>query len=494
MPAANKDYIKDGRYLYADYSPFEENKNFLEALRNFVAVSRDVTGLQQEAEETQVMLDNAQHMHNEMVARVKQFKTSVGDTMDTFHKQYSEMTSSMQITPASGGLFLGAKNNLVKLLTETEQSFGQQFKVFSESTQERINEYNRNAVGKIGNWLLNADYVMPYGLVSRISSTVTATLDGGSVYNVECENTLVINNESTNMAGSPPSMSYSLSIRTSDLEFWNSSKRVSDLGMQSVLLPIGLKTSVSTRLKKSFKFGMGEDADPLAEKEPQFVEIGAYYIAFARIENTKTLYVRLAADSSASPDQVEMQFNLAAVYESSQNGKIYSEGMMPRINHLSSDGTKSSDLLQVKEIAQHADIPKIIMFGRALADKMRILLNPDVVASRGQLHTIAMNGKNMVQARDHLSLYDGSAVTMLLQLLAGSYRPLVLKLKNKSPVSGELILKQQLEGGDRKEYVVRTEDLESMLLFNKNGRMISKALGIGTADAAGIPSKDVIGE
>lgn len=482
----NKDHIKSGRYLYADYTQFEEDKNFLEMLRNFVIVSRDVTGLQDEIKELQLVLGNAQALHSEMTSKITQFRSSVHDTMDSFHKEYNEMTYSLR-TAAANNLFIETKDSLVKLLTATEQKFNQQPEDFNKYAETRIKECNKNASGRLESWLLNWRYMMPYALASKISNTATVSIDnqdGDSTYKVSCENALIIgSSDSSSLAAAPPSLSYSFSIDTADLEFWNYRKRISDLGMQNVLLPVGLRIPVSTRLKKSFKLGLGDDNDQLAEKEPEFVDIGGYYVVFAKMEGNKTLFVRLAAEPSNPRDQIEMQFNLSAIYGPGQAGKTFGEGGTPRINYLAADSSQScSDLLQIKEIAQHADMQKILLVGRTLADKMKILLDADVVASRGQLSSVATNGKNMIAITDSSLYYDAPAVILSLELLAGSFKPIVQKLRDKSPVAGELILKQQLEGGDRKEYVVRTEELESMLLSSENGKRILHALGL-SADA-----------
>jgi hypothetical protein len=45
-------------------------------------------------------------------------------------------------------------------------------------------------------------------------------------------------------------------------------------------------------------------------------------------------------------------------------------------------------------------------------------------------------------------------------------------------VKGELTLKEEIGGGQRKEYSVRVEDLKSQLNDTENGKAVSEALGL----------------
>ena len=51
-------------------------------------------------------------------------------------------------------------------------------------------------------------------------------------------------------------------------------------------------------------------------------------------------------------------------------------------------------------------------------------------------------------------------------------------MQAKTPVKGELTLKEELGGGQRKEYSVRSEELRSQLSDTEHGKAIAYALGL----------------
>ena len=65
-----------------------------------------------------------------------------------------------------------------------------------------------------------------------------------------------------------------------------------------------------------------------------------------------------------------------------------------------------------------------------------------------------------------------------LESIAQSYSPLVKQMQAKTPVKGELTLKEELGGGQRKEYSVRSEELRSQLSDTEHGKAIAYALGL----------------
>ena len=58
------------------------------------------------------------------------------------------------------------------------------------------------------------------------------------------------------------------------------------------------------------------------------------------------------------------------------------------------------------------------------------------------------------------------------------FAPLIRKLKEKSPVKGELILRHEIGSRQREEYVVKTEELNSNLISTDEGKKISTILGL----------------
>jgi hypothetical protein len=60
----------------------------------------------------------------------------------------------------------------------------------------------------------------------------------------------------------------------------------------------------------------------------------------------------------------------------------------------------------------------------------------------------------------------------LLETLARSFSPVAGKLKEKTPVKGELILRQELKGEQRKEFAVRLDELRSELGETSFGKSV----------------------
>jgi hypothetical protein len=71
-----------------------------------------------------------------------------------------------------------------------------------------------------------------------------------------------------------------------------------------------------------------------------------------------------------------------------------------------------------------------------------------------------------------------SALIEFLESIAFSYAPFVKKMQEKTSVQGELVLREELGGGQRKEYSVRVDELRSQLKDTEHGKMIAAAMGL----------------
>ena len=118
---------------------------------------------------------------------------------------------------------------------------------------------------------------------------------------------------------------------------------------------------------------------------------------------------------------------------------------------------------------------------------MDVLLNPTSVYSNFKLESIRINNKDAIKVNNTSNdtssqskslLYDEDIVISFLELIAGLFSHLIQKLREKSPVNGELILKHIIDNGERKEYVVRIEELDSQLSSTDEGKRISNILGL----------------
>src|ERR1051326_2315906 len=107
-----------GRYLYADYTPFEENKNFIEMLREFVTVSERLLTTKREIENSSAALAGADALYNDLALQFRNFSSTVQNTMTLYDDKFNEMLRAGGQTEGSK-LFQDSKAILVKLLEDT---------------------------------------------------------------------------------------------------------------------------------------------------------------------------------------------------------------------------------------------------------------------------------------------------------------------------------------------------------------------------------------
>ena len=155
---------------------------------------------------------------------------------------------------------------------------------------------------------------------------------------------------------------------------------------------------------------------------------------------------------------------------------------MPKIDYIQDKEIRRLNLFQ-KEFLQFTDISKIFLLGKVLIDKMNSILNPKAIASHIKLESIKVDDKDAIKvnrdsAKSPSLLYNEELVISFLESVATGFAPLILKLKTKSPVKGELILRYETDQRQREEYVVRTEEINSQLSSTNEGKRISSILGL----------------
>jgi len=156
---------------------------------------------------------------------------------------------------------------------------------------------------------------------------VSIDKDDKDAYKISSTNTITLQmDQETSFANTPialvSSLSYPFSIDRSSLAFWNDKRKVSDLGIEDMPIPVRFKIPISKKLKRSFRFvsGGSDNNQGPAEKEPDFVAADSYYIAYAKLENGKDLSVTLADDTSKLDDRViKLYYGLSNLYNNNNN-------------------------------------------------------------------------------------------------------------------------------------------------------------------------------
>jgi hypothetical protein len=497
---------KGGRYLFGDYTPFDENKNFINMLKDFVSVSSNIIQIHKNVERLRFVLNNAELLENEMIAKIKQLKNSTDASMDAFHKNYHEdIINALFPTPTGTDLFFQIKNALIHQLTDGEKEYARHSEEYKKYIHSKIEDFYKNAASLLQDWLSKDNFNLPFALTSNLLNVVEVSIDhtDDNSYRISRTSSITIQKKKvvkfadTAIDDRASYLFYSFIIDVSSIEFWSHKRKVSDFGIEDMLIPVGFKTPISEKLKRSFRFvSRGEDDQTPVEKDPEFVSADDYYLSYLKLEGGKTLFLILADDASKLDDKVmKINYDMADWYQNDFNDKIddvsakaefykrlISEGKVPKIDYIQDKEIRRLNLFQ-KEFLQFTDISKIFLLGKALTDKMNSILNPKAIASHIKLESIKVDEKDAIKvnrdsAKSPSLLYNEELVISFLESVATGFAPLILKLKTKSPVEGELILRYETGDRQREEYVVRTEEINSQLSSTNEGKRISSMLGL----------------
>jgi hypothetical protein len=497
---------KGGRYLFGDYTEFDENKNFINMLKDFVSISSNIIQIHKNVEKLRSVLHNAELLENEMIAKIKQFKNYTDTSMDAFHKNYHEdIINPLFPTPTGTDLFFQIKNALIHQLTDSAKQYAKHSEEYKKYIQSKITDSYKNAAILLQAWLSKDYFNLPVTLTSNVLNIAEVSLDqtNDNSYRIfrtnniplQIENAVMFSDTAIDRASY---LSYSFIIDDPSVEFWNHKRKVSDLGIEDTIIPVGFKTTISEKLKRSFRFvSGGDDAQSPVEKEPEFVSVDDYYLAYSKLVSDKTLSLILADDASKLDDKVlKVEYDLTdwnqnnydANVDVAANADFYKrlidEGKVPRIDYIQDKEIRRLNLFQ-KEFLQVTDIPKILLLGKLLTDKMNSLLNPKANTSHLKLESIKIDDKDAMKinrdsAQSTSLFYSEELVISFLELVATGFAPLILKLKNRSPVEGELILRYETADRQREEYVVRIKELNSQLSSTDEGKRISNILGLSS--------------
>lgn len=469
----SKGYPVQGRYMYADYSPLDDNRNLIEMLKEFASLTGKLIKLQASNEKLASTLHSSESIRLDVLYAIRQIRTSTGNSLDWFRNKHIDALAT-ELDTSSAALLSEAGRTVSDLLGSSEAGFEEEFKKYTGSIMSRISDNHIAAATFIQTWLSGDHKNLPISLLSSLFTELTVSIDSSCSLKkyIVYRNTLNTKKGGRdvdhNTERNTTSLNYKFRIDTSDIEFWDSSRKVSDFGIKELMLPVGMKAPISEKLKHAFRFGSRKDADPV--KEPEFVKVDDYYLLSAKLDEKKILSIQLV------PDVAKPEINLLEIFyyvddlpgSSPQHKDSNAPSMRPRpkINYTSNENGQSvevSDLLQIKEIAQASDLTKIGFLGTAIMDKLSILQNPGLVNSRGKLELLKAEDK-------HILLFEGTTkveFTLLFDLLnsiASSFTPFVKRLKEKTPIKGELILREEVEKGQRKEFTIRLDDLKSLLI------------------------------
>lgn len=499
------DYTKEenkGRYLYGDYTPLEENKNIIHVLKDFVSTSANIIEIHKNVGTLRFVLENVDVFQDEIIRKIGNLQNSVESSLDVFHTKYHErIVSSSDGKKDAESSFFRMRAPLINSIGDIERQFTKYANEYREEIQERIIHSYNNAITLLQLWLSKDEYNLPDTLLERRNKVLTAKIDRDPYsYTITSANEIiVVNNTSTsNSPGANDSLeslpsstiSYHFTIDSKFSEFWKHRRKVSDLGVDDLLIPIGFKKSISEKLRRSFGLGSSqEDSQDSSERELEFVHASSLYLTYIKINSGKTLAVKLSGDPSKSDEKsIEIEYNLPDLIPEEKDAnstttttieyykELVSEGRLPRIDYLDKDERRKIDLTQ-KEFQEGTDTLKLIMMGRMLANRMGDISNTSAVSPHMKLDSIRVGDKEAIMISNDANntlLYYEEIVMSFLELVAEGFSPLIQRISDKSPVEGELILRYETDEKERKEYVVRTEELSAPLSDEKGRRVLER--------------------
>lgn len=468
----SKGYPMRSRFLYADYSPLDDNRNVIQMLKDFVSLTGKLIKLQTNNEKLASTLRSSELIRQDVLYAIKQIRTSTGSSLDWFRNKHRDALAT-ELDTSSAALLGDTGKTISDLLGSTEAGFEEEFKKYTGGIMSRISDNHIAAVTFMQAWLSDDHKNLPNSMLAGLLTEMIISIDSkGSKKYIVYRNTLNVKKGTIDTdqkrETTASSLNYKFRIDTSDIEFWDSSRKVSDFGIKELMLPIGMKAPISEKLKQAFRLGSKKNTDPV--KEPEFVKVDDFYLLSIKLDQKKTLSIQLVPDI-AKPEinLLELSYHVddlpGEISEPKHSGR-HPVTNRPRIDFTSNGNgqyVQATDLLQIKEIALASDLTKIGMLGTAILDKLRILQNPSLVSSRGKLELLKADDRHILQIGGTPKV-EFTLLFELLNFIATSFTPFVKRLKEKTPIKGELILREEVEKGQRKEFTIRLDELKSQLI------------------------------
>jgi hypothetical protein len=504
-------FQKGGRYLYADYTPLEQNIDFLSQLKDFSSLSDIIFQAHNDFEHLRSVLANAESLESEIVSRIDQLSSSLVDIFGNFGIRYNEPLRERYAIPSEADPFVIASSTLRSNINHSREVFLKQSDSYRRYIYSRIEGSLSGALEPLNELISKGyeklPYIMTFNLQKGLKISIDDTFGDSKRYNILLINTLPPNDFSSSEKS--PSLSYSLTVRSTEIEFWNQRRKVSDFGLKDIMIPVGLKTPITKKLKKSLDFLPGLDKEAKSQKAPKFVNIEDYYLYSANTDGKENLLIVLV-DNPSKPDDnlIQIKYRLSELYHhdgrtattnatgiSAKPRTHYLEyDKLPRIDFTSSEQGKVQDILGIKDIAEATDISEILLLGRAILDKIELILyhEPSQLALYSKLSSIRVDDKDALvvdASKSSISLgnsnivaYDPNLVTLFLEITAKYYSPIIKKLKEKSPMKNELIIRFENADGSREEHSLAIEELNFLLKRTDGGKKIARALEIYNGD------------
>ena len=194
-------FQKGGRYLYADYTPLEQNIDFLSQLKDFASLSGIIFQAQNDFEFLRMVLANAESLESEIVSKMDQLSSALGNTFGNFTIRYNEPLRERYSLPSQADPFVIASSSLKSSIVQSREIFLKQSDNYRRYVYSRIEQSLSNALEPL-NEMISRDYEkLPYVMTSNLQKglqlSIEHTAGDSKHYNVLLTNILPLDSYST---------------------------------------------------------------------------------------------------------------------------------------------------------------------------------------------------------------------------------------------------------------------------------------------------------
>lgn len=488
-----KSDLKVGRYLYGDYSVFEENKNFIYLLKDHISLINNILINHNKINELEELDEEIYKFHRNIQSKFTDFTKSIESTIFDFYAlHHLKVLKILNENSSQSKNFFDTKQSFLNSLQNIEKDYTKNMKKYQFDINNKINDHLEHLVELFQIWLLKASANFPSSLIENSENIIEIKFlgieDKNSITNIT--NSIILNNNSINESISKM-LTYSF-LKKGSLQFLFPQRKIADCNIKNFNLPIGYKVSISDKLKKSFKLSSKNQGNKYTtDKEPNTISLDNYYLSHIRLEKNRSLVIGISnEDNDIKSDRLfQIHLNL-----SDNNIDKY---LIETFDKQKLKENEKNDLLQIYYLADNkkinintilidffdfVDFKKLFKFCLFILNTLEKVIDPLNLSTDFKLEYIKFNDK---QALDVLSdkdqkkdkiFYDKSLILILLEIVTGYIAPIVSKIRDKSPVKGELILRYELEGQPRNEFVLKDSDLITQLNNFEEGKKFMEIL------------------
>ena len=224
-----------GRYLYGDYSEFEENRNFINILNDYISISNNIfvihdkiIKLDEHIEET---YNFQKDLHNRFTDFTKTMESSIYNFYSTHHLK---VLQTLNEKSNEGKIFFDTKDYLMNSFQVMEKEYSRNLKNYQENIKIKTNDYYRNSIKLIQTWLAKGLVTFPYSFLMNLKNSFEMNLindDGKIYYKITNTNSIIIDNRDKHEDGSKV-LTYSFSMDESPGNFFYKKQKLSNILLQ----------------------------------------------------------------------------------------------------------------------------------------------------------------------------------------------------------------------------------------------------------------------